>query len=261
MEIKNSKNWVRFSQEQALGGTCLIVLLAFAIRYLLHPYIEPYAVFHFFIVGCLLIQYLFGYKFSVFAILVSVVLGNYFFVAPYGSFDEISHKDLITALNFVVVTSVAVAFMESLRRSVYARELLLKVMESRHKISLHRENDRIYYAKKTSEAWAILEELLTDFDKIILIKFGDADYKLEPLFYKLAQNFQIHDAVENWQSVLVSEDRDVLNEHLESLNATITNPVVFSLGFFNSQNVRERYAVVVDRFTFMGKSLAVLKLA
>lgn len=261
MEIKNSKNWVRFSQEQAFWGMCLITLTAFTVRYLLHPYIEPYAVFHFFIVGCLLIQYLFGYKFSVLAIFISIGLGNYFFVAPYASFDAVSSKDLITALNFGVVTLVAVAFMESLRRSVYARELLLKVMESRHKISLHRENDRIYYAKKTSEAWAILEELLTDFDKIILIKFGSADYKLEPLFYKLAQSFQLQDPVETWPSVLVPEDVPVLNAHLEGTDANKNTPASFSLGFCKKPNVFERHSVVVDRFTFMGQSLAVLKLA
>lgn len=261
MEIKNSKNWVKFSQEQAFLGTCFITLVAFVIRYVLHPYIEPYAVFHFFIVGCLLIQYLYGYKFSVFSILISVGLGNYFFVPPYGTFDEISHKDLIVSLNFAVVTGVAVAFMESLRRSVYARELLLKVMESRHKISLHRENDRIFYAKKTSEAWAILEELLTDFDKIILIKFGDADYKLEPLFYKLAQSVELHEPVENWQSGVALEDVSVLSGHLEGLDANAKNTVFFSVGFCKTPHVFERYPVVVERFTFMGKSLSVLKLA
>ena len=260
MEIKNSRNWVKFSQEQAFWGTCSITLLAFAVRYLLHPYIEPYAVFHFFIVGCLLIQYLYGYKFSAFAICFSIGLGNYFFVAPYGTFDQVSHKDLIVSLNFAVVTGVAVAFMESLRRSVYARELMLKVMASRHKISLHRENDRIYYAKKTSEAWAILEELLTDFDRIILIKFGESDYKLEPLLYKLATCFQIQNSTENWPQAFAPEDMPVLKGHLEGDESLPQAQVTFSVGFCQAPNQFERHDVCVERFSFMGKSLSVLKL-
>lgn len=260
MEIKNSKNWVRYSQEQALLGSCLITLLAFFLRYFLHPYIEPFAVFHFFIVGCLLTQYLFGYKFSVSAIVVSTVLGNYFFVEPYGTFDVISTKDLITSLNFALVTLVAVAFMESLRRSVYARELLLKVMESRHKISLHRENDRIYYAKKTGEAWAILEELLTDFDKIILIKFGTEDFKIKLLFYRLATHFSIHDPVENWPMAFTPDDLSVLQAQLDDSAVTHTQNA-FSLGFCTAPSHYERRDVWVERFNFMGQSLAVLKLA
>ena len=261
MEIKNSRNWVKFSQEQAFLGTCSLTLLAFAVRYLLHPYIEPFAVFHFFIVGCLLIQYLYGYKFSAFAICFSIGLGNYFFVAPYGTFDQVSHKDLIVSLNFAVVTGVAVAFMESLRRSVYARELMLKVMASRHKISLHRENDRIYYAKKTNEAWAILEELLTDFDRIILIKFGESDYKLEPLLYKLATCFQIQNSTEKWPQAFAPEDMPVLTAHLDGDASPTQDQVTFSVGFCQAPNLFERHDVCVERFSFMGKSLSVLKLA
>ncbi len=260
MEIKNSKNWVRYSQEQALLGTCSITLLAFFLRYFLHPYIEPFAVFHFFIVGCLLTQYLYGYKFSVAAIFVSTGLGNYFFVAPYGTFDVISTKDLITSMNFALVTLVAVAFMESLRRSLYARELLLKVMESRHKISLHRENDRIYYAKKTGEAWAILEELLTDFDKIILIKFGAEDFKIKHLFYRLATHFSIHDPVEDWPFAFAPDDLAVLRQQLDNTTTTQAQNA-FSIGFCTAPNQYDRREVWVERFNFMGQSLAVLKLA
>ena len=261
MEIKNSKNWVRFSQQQAFLGTCSITLSAFAIRYLLHPYVEPFAVFHFFIVGSLLVQYFYGYKFSCLAILASVALGTYFFVEPYGAFDFVSQKDLIVTLNFILVTGVAAAFMESLRRLVYSRELMLRVMESRHKISLHRENDRIYYAKKTNEAWAILEEFLTDFDKIILIKFGDSDYKLEPLLYKLAKGFQIENSIENWPQAFVPEDIQALNAYLDGDSSQSKEQVSFNLGFCQAPNRFERHAVCVERFNFMGKSLSVLKLA
>lgn len=261
MEIKNSKNWVKFSREQALLGSVLVLALAFAVRYVLHPYIEPFAVFHFFIVACLSIQYFYGYQFAIFGILISVLLGEYFFVKPYGTFDALSSKDLIISLNFATVTLIAVAFMESLRRSVYARGLMLKVMASRHKISLQRENDRIFYAKKTNEAWSILEELLTDFEQIILLKFGDADYKIEPLFYKLARNVQITDDALAWQQGIHPDDVHRLMQLLQADGPRTNGGQPFGLRFAVADGEWVESSVEADRFSFMGKQLVILRLA
>jgi len=59
-------------------GHLLDVGGAFLIRYLLQPYIEPYAPFHFFIVACLFISYLYGYKLALIATVISSLLGSYF---------------------------------------------------------------------------------------------------------------------------------------------------------------------------------------
>ena len=239
----------------------MMVFAAFALRFFLHPWLEPYAVFHFFIVACLAAQFFYGYKFAIISVLLSVFLGEYYFVKPYGSFDVLSSKDFIISVNFMLVTLTAVAFMEPLRRSLYARDLLLKVLDSRYKISLYRENDRIFYAQQSNQAWSILQDLLEDFDQILLIKFGDSDYKLEPLFFKVTQSDLLTRTSENWRQAVFVEDQTLLEAALEQNTPQIGGVKALALRFvlpsgaFNACNVR------VDHFNFMGKKLSILRLA
>jgi K+-sensing histidine kinase KdpD len=261
MQIQNSRKWSQYSAQQAWVGTAAIIFAAFAIRFVLHPYLEPYVPFHFFIVGCLVVQYLFGYKFAVSAVVVSAALGEYYFVQPYNSFGALSLSDLIITINFALVTLAAVAFMEPLQRSLYLRNLLLKVLDSRHKISLYRENDRIFYAQQSNQAWSILQDLLEDFDQILLIKFGDSDYKLEPLFFKVTQSDLLTRTSENWRQAVFVEDQALLEAALAQNTPQIGGVKALALRFvlpsgaFNACNVR------VDHFNFMGKKLSILRLA
>ena len=259
MKIQNSKNWSPYSTRQACLGTALIILVSFALRYFLHPLVEPYAVFHFFIVACLVVQYFFGYKFALVSVLISVILGEYYFVKPYGSFDVLSPKDLIISFNFAVVTLSAVAFMEPLSRALFTRDLLLKVVESRHKISLYRENDRIFHAQQSSQNWSILEVLLNDFDQILVIKFGESEYKLEPLFFKITKNKIPLDEPFNWQDAIYMEDRDLLEKIFQPPVSQIGRPKAFDLRFVQADGRLHACRVCVDHFHFMGKSLSILK--
>jgi len=182
MRIQNSKSWVRYSFAEAALGSLTLVICAFVVRYALQPLIEPYAPFHFFIVACLFIAYLYGYRLALVSTLLSAFLGSFFFVEPYFTIGPASVSDVIQFLNFSSVTVIAIFVIEKLQRTLYARHMVLKIMESRHKISLYRENDRIYFAKSNNEAWAVLDELLTNFDDIILIQYGVGNVKVEPLF-------------------------------------------------------------------------------
>ncbi len=260
MKIQNSKKWSPHSAKQACLGTALIILVSFALRYFLHPLIEPYAVFHFFIVACFAVQYFFGYKFALVSVLCSLILGEYYFVKPYGSFDVLSSKDLIISLNFVLVTLTAVAFMETLSRALSTRDLLLKVLESRHKISLHRENDRIFQAQKSSQNGSILESLLNDFDQILVIKFGESDYKVEPLFFKMTQNSILLSDTWNWQDAVYFEDKSLLDQIFQPLASQIGPPTAFDLRLVQVDGGLHACRVCVNHFNFMGKSLSILKI-
>jgi K+-sensing histidine kinase KdpD len=260
MKIQNSKKWSPYSARQACLGTALIILVSFALRYFLHPLVEPYAVFHFFIVACLAVQYFFGYKFALVSVLFSVILGEYYFVKPYGSFDVLSPKDLIISLNFALVTLTAIAFMEPLSRALFTRDLLLKVVESRHKISLYRENDRIFQAQQSSQNWSILEALLNDFDQILVIKFGASEYKVEPLFFKITKTSIPSDDVLNWQDAVYFEDKSLLDQIFQPLGSQIGAPRSFDLRFVQADGGLHACRVCVDHFNFMGKNLSILKI-
>jgi len=144
MLIKNSKNWVTVPVYECIYKSLSILFLCFLVRYWIHPYIEPYAAFHFFIVGCILIAYLYGYTYACFGILISIFVGGYFFVKPYevfGTFDENNSTDWIQFANFAIVTFAAVLVIEKLQKSLYEKELMLKVMLSRHRIELLDKNN------------------------------------------------------------------------------------------------------------------------
>ena len=258
MKIKNAFLWRDYTAAQAWLASGAIVLIAFVLRFMLQPIVAPYGVFHMFTVACLMVQYLFGHKFSVPAIAVATLLGEYFFVEPYGTWDGIQRKDLVIAIQFVMVSGMAVYFMEKLSREAYAKALMLKVMASRHKTSLLRENDRIFYAKKSSDIWAILEELVMDYEVTLFFVYGTSEYKLRPLFYKLATRFKLTDADDQWSTGIHPDD-------LLPLQTSIANGHGSNNSGLNVRLIRENgsehsVSVVVDHFQFMGKRLSVVKL-
>lgn len=260
MKIQNSKKWSPYSARQACLGTAVIILVFFALRYFLLPLVEPYVVFPFFIVACLAIQFFFGYKFALVSVLISVIFGEYYFVKPFSSFDVLSPKDLIISLNFALVTLAAVAFMEHFSRALYTRDLLLKLVESRHKISLYRENDRIFQAQQSGQNRSILEVLLNNFDQILVIKFGASEYMVEPLFFKITQNsVPLNDAF-NWQDAVYFADKSLLDQFFQSVRSQIGVPRAFDLRLVQADGGLHACRVCVDHFNFMGKNLSILKI-
>lgn len=143
MRIKNSVNWVQYSISNSLLGASFILVIAFLIRFAVHPLIEPYAPFHFFILACMLIAYMYGYKIGLLSVLISTAVGGYYFIKPYnslGPLDEINPTDWVQFFNFGLVTIASIFVIEKLQRNVSERTLLLKVMQSRYRIELLRKN-------------------------------------------------------------------------------------------------------------------------
>jgi hypothetical protein len=260
MRIQNSRSWVKYSLGDAALGSLTFLLGAFILRFLLQPVIAPYAPFHFFIVACLFIAYLYGYELALLSVLISAFLGSYFFVKPYFTLSPASLSDLIQFLNFTSVTVVAILIIEKLQRTIYAREMVLKIMDSRHKISLYRENDRIYFAKSNNEAWAVLDELLTDFDDIVLLQYGTGGVKLEPLFMALTLSNQPILSSEEWQSLIHPEDMGLLLFKLSQPIAKSGQMDEFALRFTQHENAAT-YKVALESFVFLGKPLRILRLA
>jgi len=241
-------------------GSLALLVGAFVVRYALQPLIEPYAPFHFFIVACLFIAYLYGYQLALLATLISALAGSFFFVKPYLTLGPAALTDVIQFINFASVTAISVLIIEKLQRTIYARQIVLKILESRHKISLHRENDRIYFSKVNNEAWAVLDEILTDFDDIILIQHGPSSVKLEPLFMALAVCPTPILSADEWQSLIHSEDISML---LFKLSQPITKSGQmdeFVLRFASHVNAAH-HRVALESFVFLGKPLRILRLA
>jgi K+-sensing histidine kinase KdpD len=259
MRIQNSKSWVKYSFGDAVLGSVVLLLGAFVVRYALQPWIEPYAPFHFFIVACLFIAYLYGYKLALLSTLISALAGSFFFVKPYFTLGPTAVSDVIQFINFTSVTAISVVIIEKLQRTIYARRMVLKIMESRHKISLYRENDRIYFSKSNNEAWAVLDEILTDFDDLIFIQYGSASVKLEPLFMALTDCQKPILSSDEWQSLMHPDDLGLL---LSKLSQPITKSGQmdeFELRFALHEGT-EPHRVALEFFVFLGKPLRILRL-
>jgi K+-sensing histidine kinase KdpD len=259
MRIQNSKSWVRYSLGNSVLGAVAILLGAFMVRYALQPLIEPYAPFHFFIIACLLIAYLFGYVLALVGVFVSSFLGIYFFVKPYFSLSAAETTDVIQFVNFAAVSVSAIFIIEQLRRSAYAKDVLLKVMESRHSIALYRENDRVYFSKKNNEASAILERVLISFEDVVLLQFGEGYVKLEPLFFELTHCEKTALAQGEWQSYIHPDDLPVLIDSLMNPLVKSTEEINLTCRFLTGQDFAS-CQVQLEVFQFMGKALKILRL-
>jgi len=148
MQFRNSRLWVQHTPLVVARDSFLILLAAFLVRYFLHDLIEPYAVFHFFMVACIVIAIRYGYQAAFACLIASYFLGNYFFVKPYGQFGAITTSDLIQAFNFFFVAAVAVLVIEKLQRVIYAQKLLIKVMHDRQRSLLFQKNDLVNKVRK-----------------------------------------------------------------------------------------------------------------
>lgn len=147
MLFKNSRLWFQHTPFIAARDSALISLAAFVVRYAIHDWIEPYAVFHFFMVACVLIAIRYGYKSALSCLVASYFLGNYFFIEPYGRFGEVTTTDFIQGLNFFFVTAIAIGVIEKLQRTIYSQRLSIKVMQDRQRSMLYRQNELIQKLK------------------------------------------------------------------------------------------------------------------
>lgn len=144
MFFKNSRLWVDHTPLVAARDSTLILLTAFIVRYAIHDLVEPYAVFHFFIVACVMVAIRYGYRSAFTCLIASYFLGNYFFIKPYGTFGEVTTTDLIQAFNFFFVTAIAISVIEKLQRTIHSQKLLIKVMQDQQRSMLFRQNDLIH---------------------------------------------------------------------------------------------------------------------
>jgi len=233
MKILNARNWSRYSRVRCVAGSLIITAAALLVRFALHGYIEPFGVFHIFIISTLAVQYLYGYKYSIMVMVLSVLLGEYFFVKPYGEFSFLSIKDLIISMNFVAVTGVAIFMMERLQRLLYAQTLTHKVNESRQIILLQRENDRMYLSKKSNQSEKVLNQVLLNFEKILLLKFGQHPIAPGPAFYRQARMSTVSSAVSDWHQMIDPQDLERLLAPVgsRSLSSTKDPDYEFTLRF------------------------------
>lgn len=218
MNIKNAKKWSAVPRPQAYLMALVITLAAFSLRHLIHPLVTPYAPFQLLLAACLLTEYLVGLGPALFSGAVGLSLAALFFIPPFGELDGLSRGDVVVLANVVIVALLAIGLIEALRRALYSNQLVLKVSRSRHKISLHRENDRLYLAKKRAAAAVLLKRLFEHFGDVLLLKVAGTEMFPQPLLSALC-GAPVSGASEDVLQHFASEDRLRLVEALAAAEA------------------------------------------
>jgi K+-sensing histidine kinase KdpD len=141
MKIKNATSWAPVGILPWVK-TAAIWVAAFLLRWLLQPVLEELFPFTIFVITSLFIQYRFGLFKGLTSAVLGYVVGEWFFVQPYGEIDGLTLTDLFSAVQFFALTITCMFIIQRLRASQYEAKLLAEVAESRYLMLLQSESDR-----------------------------------------------------------------------------------------------------------------------
>jgi PAS domain S-box-containing protein len=143
MHIKNAKRWAPGGIEGYIAALAAVVI-AFAIRFALHGYLVELLPFITFLIAVLLVQYRYGIGPALFASALSLPIGFYFFIPPFGTLDidEVDRSDVFVIIGYFLVIALCIVLIESLQRSRYKSRLIADVSRSRYEILLRAESER-----------------------------------------------------------------------------------------------------------------------
>ncbi|MDB5823198.1 MAG: hypothetical protein JWR21_1902 [Herminiimonas sp.] len=257
--MKNARSWSPFPRTVAFGAAALVTAVAFAIRYLVHPWVEPYGAFQAFVFACVVSEYYFGVGPALLSLAIGGLLGTYYFVRPYQTFASmITRSDVIVIGNFVLVSVFVIVLIEILRRTLYANQLLLKVTQSRHRISLYRENDRLFLSRKRADTAALVEQLLSRFDRTLLLQLDDERYYPQALLYRLAPSLGSRtEKGTHWLQAFHPEDRPSLDAAFANARSDSATPPLISARIGGAADAS---LLVLERLKFEGALATVLRL-
>ena len=110
------------------------VLVAFSLRYILHPLLGGSLPLFFFQINTILIAYLFGIGPALLSLALSAPLLLFFFMEPFGVIGYIDQRDITTICVYLSYTLLTGFLVELLRREQYNAKMAVLVSETRLKL-------------------------------------------------------------------------------------------------------------------------------
>ena len=133
MKIHNVKRWSEPGLKPYIVAS-LGVVFAFCLRYTLHDYLQTGLPMTFFIVNTVIITLLYGYKPSIFTMVISVPLASYFFLQPFAAYTVPTSQDIFHFFAYILIGLIAVGVIEWLQRARYKAVLISRVATSRYRL-------------------------------------------------------------------------------------------------------------------------------
>ena len=162
MHFRNAKRWAPTgiaAYLTAIGAT----LIAFGMRYAAQPVLNMHYPFLFFTIASLLVAFHLGLWPAVLVVISGLLMGMYFFVPPFYSFEIPDAVDVIFIFGYLAVALLGITLIEMLHRAKHETYLLQQVAQSRLEMleRSHTQRSRAEeLAKKNEEHFEILASSL-----------------------------------------------------------------------------------------------------
>jgi K+-sensing histidine kinase KdpD len=141
MRIKNADRWAS-TGSRTWAVSIGIFLMVFIFRLMLRPILGDLLAITGFVLAAFYIQYHYGFFKGALAAVAGYVLGEYAFVQPYASFEDLDADDFVAGIQLNVLIFACMLIIQRLRRSQYQAKLIAEVAESRYLMLLQAESDR-----------------------------------------------------------------------------------------------------------------------
>lgn len=136
--MRNNRNANRWCQNKSYGYLLAFVgvIIAFSLRFALHPVLEGSLPLFFFQINTILIAFFFGIGPALLTMFLSGPLLIYFFLAPFNQFSVLDQRDVTTLFVYLSYTLVTGILVELLRREQYNAQMAMLVSDTRFKLML-----------------------------------------------------------------------------------------------------------------------------
>ena len=128
--LKNANRWAPIGPAPFLVAA-LALAAAFALRFMLHPYVHGHFAFMFFTIAAFCVAGYAGIWPALLVVLGGIPLGIYFFVLPYDTWSGVQQEDLVRLTGNVSLSLVGIGLIEWLQRTKYEARLMRQVADTR----------------------------------------------------------------------------------------------------------------------------------
>ena len=176
MDIRNARRWAEPGAKRYVGAL-MVVLAAFLIRSLLHPVLDHSMPGVFFVCAAIVVEFLWGLGPAIMAMIVSIPIFDFFFVPPFRDIAALDRRDALIVTGFLLITPLAVALIERLRRAQYRAELIAEVAQTRYEMLLRAENERMVLSDSVQLGNALMTYLTKHLDSIFYLANPTTHYE------------------------------------------------------------------------------------
>jgi len=231
MLLKNAKDWNNSSLLVRYCGALFVTGLALALRFLIHPYIEPYLPFQLFFLSTFIVSLIWGVGPGILSLLLGLFSGFYFFTRPYDSFATPSASDIWVMLTYGTTSVVMQGLTEYTRRLMYSSELLLKVAESNYRLSLFSENEKIDISRKLRANQKSVDDLITNLDTCIFMLNSNLKTQFSTQVHIHFDKSELISFQDNWAAIFLADDLSQIRKAQKAAQELSNLPCTFEFRY------------------------------